>query len=88
MLVCGADGVFPPLGPAFPPRALINDKIVDTLQAIHVNQANAQEAPSLLFDPTGMVEIVIAAANQKIHQRTLMTSSINRTVGFSSALIM
>jgi len=86
MFVCGPDGVAPPLGPALA-RVPMKDKTVDADHKSQVIQLNAHDAPSLLFDPTDIVEIVIAAANQKIHHRTFTTSSTRRTVGLSSALI-
>ena len=86
MFVCGPDGVAPPLGPALA-LVPINDITVDTDHRIHVIQLNAHDAPSLLFDPTDVVEIVIAAANQNTHHNTFTTSSTSRTVGLSSALI-
>lgn len=94
MFVCGADGVAPPEGPALL-RVPRKDITVDTVQRIQVIHANAHDASNALYMPDSTpvrsfsaVEIVMAAANQKIHQRMLMTNSMSFTVGFSSALMM
>ena len=86
MLVCGPEGVAPPLGPDFErvPRKL---STVDTVHRTSVIHANAVDAAKSLLIPAS-VEMAMAAASQKISHRMFTTSSTNLTVGFSSILMM